>query len=40
MLHKLTAPEEEIHAMDQELEKAGVQMPTFGAIGGVLAKEV
>ena len=32
--------EEEIQAMDEELAKAGVQMPTFGSIGGVLAKEV
>lgn len=32
--------DEEIHAIDQELEKAGVQMPTFGSIDGVLAKEL
>lgn len=32
--------EEEISAMDSELAKAGVQMPKFGKIGGILAKEV
>ena len=32
--------EEELSAMEQELHKAGVQMPSFGKIGGVLAKEL
>jgi hypothetical protein len=32
--------EEELSAMEQELQKAGVQMPSFGKIGGVLAKEL
>lgn len=32
--------EEELSAMEQELQKAGVQMPAFGKIGGVLAKEM
>ena len=32
--------EEEISAMDSELAKAGVQMPKFGKIGGILAKEI
>jgi hypothetical protein len=32
--------EEEISAIDKELQKSGVQMPKFGKIGGILAKEV
>eukprot|EP00054_Salpingoeca_dolichothecata_P008119 m.46389 g.46389 ORF g.46389 m.46389 type:complete len:1559 (-) comp17519_c0_seq1:93-4769(-) len=32
--------EEEISAMDKELERLGVQMPKFNKIGGLLAKEV
>eukprot|EP00055_Hartaetosiga_balthica_P015715 m.94991 g.94991 ORF g.94991 m.94991 type:complete len:1619 (+) comp8935_c0_seq1:39-4895(+) len=32
--------EEELSAMEQELQKAGVQMPKFGKIGGILAKEL
>ena len=36
----LTLPEEEISAMDKELERVGVQMPKFNKIGGILAKEV
>ncbi len=35
-----TFTEEEISAMDAELAKAGVQMPKFGKIGGILAKEI
>jgi hypothetical protein len=33
-------PEEELTAMELELQKAGVQMPKFGKIGGVLSKEL
>ena len=32
--------EEEISAMRQELDKYGIQMPTFSKIGGILANEV
>eukprot|EP00049_Salpingoeca_infusionum_P017332 m.352578 g.352578 ORF g.352578 m.352578 type:complete len:1576 (+) comp16555_c0_seq1:753-5480(+) len=32
--------EEELSAMEAELQKAGVQMPKFGKIGGILAKEL
>lgn len=32
--------EEQLSAMEQELQKAGVQMPAFGKIGGMLAKEM
>lgn len=32
--------EEEISAMDAELGKAGIQMPKFGKIGGILMKEI
>lgn len=32
--------EEEISAMKSELEKYGIQMPSFGKIGGILANEV
>eukprot|EP00052_Salpingoeca_macrocollata_P027179 m.257054 g.257054 ORF g.257054 m.257054 type:complete len:1548 (+) comp22704_c2_seq1:460-5103(+) len=32
--------EEEISAIDKELQKSGVQMPKFGKIGGILAKEL
>jgi Ras GTPase-activating-like protein IQGAP2/3 len=32
--------EEEISAIDKELQKSGVQMPKFGKIGGILAKEM
>lgn len=32
--------EEEISAMDSALTAAGVQMPHFGKIGGVLAAEI
>jgi hypothetical protein len=32
--------EAELTAMEQELQKAGVQMPAFNKIGGVLAKEL
>jgi len=33
-------PEEEISAMRAELEKYGIQMPTFSKIGGILANEL
>lgn len=32
--------EEEISNMRKELEKYGIQMPSFGKIGGILANEV
>lgn len=32
--------EEEISAMQRELEKYGIQMPAFGKIGGLLASEL
>lgn len=32
--------EEEISAMQQELDKYGIQMPAFSKIGGILANEV
>ena len=32
--------EEEISAMQQELDKYGINMPAFGKIGGILANEV
>ena len=32
--------EEEISAMQRELEKYGIQMPAFGKIGGLLANEL
>ena len=32
--------EEQISAMQQELDKYGIQMPAFGKIGGILANEV
>ena len=32
--------EEEISAMRQELDKYGIQMPTFSKIGGILANEL
>ena len=32
--------EEEISAMKKELDKYGIQMPSFGKIGGILANEV
>lgn len=33
-------PEEEISNMRSELEKYGIQMPTFSKIGGILANEL
>ena len=35
-----TSTEEEISAMQQELDKYGINMPAFGKIGGILANEV
>ena len=32
--------DEEISAMRKELDKYGIQMPTFSKIGGILANEV
>ena len=32
--------EEEISTMQLELEKYGINMPSFGKIGGILANEV
>ena len=32
--------EEEISAMKRELDKYGINMPSFGKIGGILANEV
>lgn len=32
--------EEEISTMQKELEKYGINMPSFGKIGGILAKKV
>ena len=32
--------EEEISAMKKELDKYGIQMPSFGKIGGILTNEV
>lgn len=32
--------EEEISTMQKELEKYGINMPSFGKIGGILANEV
>jgi Ras GTPase-activating-like protein IQGAP2/3 len=32
--------EEELTAMEAELQKLGVQMPKFGKIGGILAAEM
>ena len=32
--------EEEISAMKKELDKYGINMPSFGKIGGILANEV
>eukprot|EP00051_Salpingoeca_urceolata_P027446 m.481504 g.481504 ORF g.481504 m.481504 type:complete len:1546 (+) comp22194_c0_seq1:411-5048(+) len=32
--------EEELSSMDKALRESGVQMPTFGKIGGILAKEL
>jgi hypothetical protein len=32
--------EEEISAMDKEIQRLGIQMPKFNKIGGLLAKEV
>lgn len=33
-------PEEEISNMRSELDKYGIQMPTFSKIGGILANEL
>ena len=33
-------PEEEISTMKLALEKYGINMPSFGKIGGILANEV
>ncbi|XP_041369796.1 ras GTPase-activating-like protein IQGAP1 isoform X2 [Gigantopelta aegis] len=37
---KINFTEEEISAMRKELEKYGIQMPTFSKIGGILANEM
>ncbi|KAH3833286.1 hypothetical protein DPMN_106592, partial [Dreissena polymorpha] len=37
---KVNFTEEEISAMRQELDKYGIQMPTFSKIGGILANEL
>ncbi|PIK59235.1 hypothetical protein BSL78_03819, partial [Apostichopus japonicus] len=36
---KVEFTEEEISAMQQELDKYGIQMPAFSKIGGILANE-
>ena len=36
----ISIPDEEISAMRKELDKYGIQMPTFSKIGGILANEV
>ena len=36
----LVLAEEEISTMQKELEKYGINMPSFGKIGGILANEV
>jgi len=38
--HAQTHAEEEISTMQKELEKYGINMPSFGKIGGILANEV
>jgi hypothetical protein len=40
LLGKATFTEEEISEMAKALEKYGIQMPSFGKIGGILASEI
>ncbi|XP_067087113.1 ras GTPase-activating-like protein IQGAP2 isoform X3 [Osmerus mordax] len=40
LLGKVAFTEEEINNMRKELEKYGIQMPTFSKIGGILANEL
>ena len=40
MCYLSTPAEEEISNMRSELEKYGIQMPTFSKIGGILANEL
>lgn len=40
LLANVLFKEEEISAMDAALQTAGVQMPKFGKIGGLLSKEL
>ena len=39
-MYIILGADEEISAMRKELDKYGIQMPTFSKIGGILANEV
>ena len=40
MLYMLCSAEEEISLMKMELDKYGINMPSFGKIGGILTNQV